>query len=139
MIWAGLEREQSCVAGRLVEQQRQQRAVCQSQQQQPEQRQQQYRVSLCEGDSERDGIKLPTLSTGQSALIQGSPRRPERKPTSRCLFPAFFGRGTKTKRSRGMVAGADALAKLPGYFFCVPRMWKAGQRLFFMSMSLLLL
>lgn len=114
MLWARLEREHSCVAGRLVEQQRQQHAVCESQQQHTDERQQQYWFSLCEGDSERAGGKLPTLSTGQSAPIHGSPRRPDRKPTSRCLFPALDRQGTKTADGRGMVAGGKPPAKLPG-------------------------
>ncbi len=120
MLWARLEREQSCVAGRHVEQQRQQHALRPSEQQHADERQQQQRLSLCEGDSERGGPTVPTLSTGRSAPVHGLPQCPERKPTSRRLFPAgSVWRGTKSASNRGLVASGRALVEVPGSFVLV--------------------
>ena len=112
MLWVRPEREQPCFARRQLEQQRQQHALRQSQQQQPEQRQQQHRVSLCEGDSERGGHKVPTLSSGRSAPVHGLPQCPERKPTGRSLFPVGASRGTNTQESSGLVAGLPVNAPM---------------------------
>jgi hypothetical protein len=116
MLRTWLEREQSCVAGRLVEQQRPQRAVCESQPQHAGERQQQHWLSWREGDSSESG-GVPPLSTGQSTLLHGAPWRPDRKPTTRGLFPALVWRGTKTARSRGTATGGETLAKFLGFCF----------------------
>ena len=113
MLWAQPEREQPCVAGRLVEQQRQQHPVRESEQQQREQRQQQQRVSLCEGDSGGGGCKHLSTSSGRSARVHGLPQCPERKPTGRSLFPGAWGRGTNKERALGLVAAATAAVNAP--------------------------
>ena len=112
MLWVRPELEQPCSARRRLEQQREQRAVCQSQQQQHAvERQQQYWVPVCEGDSERGGHSVLTLSSGRSARVHGLPQCPERKPTGRSLFPAE--RGTKTGKEQGLVARAEGAGNAP--------------------------
>ena len=113
MIWVRPEREQPCVARGRLEQQREQLALRQPQQQHAIERQQQLWLSVCEGDSERGGRGVPTLSSGRSAQVHGLSQCPERKPTGRNLFPAPCWRGTKTDGEPGLVGGAQGGANVP--------------------------
>lgn len=117
MLWARLERRQSCVARRQLEQQRQQRAVCESEQQHADERQQQHWLSLREGDSEGGGQECPRSYGGRSAPVHGLPRSPERKPTGRGLFRAPE-RETNKQNVRGLVATAPASVNAPAFFNC---------------------
>jgi len=65
----------SGVAGRLVEQQREQHARREPKQQQSGQREQQHWFSLREGDSDGED------AVGRSGEVHGLQRRPGRKPT----------------------------------------------------------
>jgi hypothetical protein len=90
----------TAVAGRQLEQQREQLSFCESQQQQPEQREQQHRFSLCAALS----VAVSRIEEPEAVGLEGVRRSEHIHSSSGFRFPRLMD-GTKTHHDSGV--GSD--------------------------------